>query len=196
MLKPAVNLLLLFFIVNQVHFRLFPIEVVYTSVIFDGVIAVGCYHLLKFFFSNKIYPLNFANIIIFTQSVALYAFIPTIVDRSLSIYVIEKIAQAQNGLRLSQIDNLFVDNYIVDHKLLSVRLTEQSAGGTIDPQALEDGCVRISDKGLLAVKIISILRIATLPNTRLVLGEETTDLRNPAENSSPIEIDPCVEFHQ
>ena len=54
-----------------------------------------------------------------------YAFaisIPTVIDRSLSIYILEKIDQRGGGIKQEAFERVFTNEYMLEHRLVDVRL--------------------------------------------------------------------------
>jgi hypothetical protein len=99
-----------------------------------------------------------------------------VIDRSLSFYILEKIDQRGGGVLLSSIEDIIKDEYIKEHRLADVRLTEQLKSGTI---AIEDGCIKLTDSGRLIVKFSNFFRKNLLPKKRLLMGTYTDVLTNP-----------------
>lgn len=69
---------------------------------------------------------------------------PAVIDRSLSFYILEKIQQRGGGIKQEKLAQVFTDEYLKEHRLVDVRLTEQLESGTI---VVNDGCVLLTPKG-------------------------------------------------
>ena len=113
-----------------------------------------------------------------------YAFaisVPTVIDRSLSFYLLEKLQQRGGGIRQDRFQDVFVKEYMVEHRLVDVRLTEQLQSGTIE---IHDGCVRLTARGERLVGFSRWFRANLLPRHRLLMGEYTDDLTHPFRNST------------
>jgi hypothetical protein len=113
-----------------------------------------------------------------------YAFaisVPTVIDRSLSFYILEKIDQRGGGIRQDAFEQVFTQEYIKEHLLVNVRLTEQVKSGTI---TIKNGCVLLTRRGLFIASISRIFRQNWLPKKRLLLNEYTDTLTDPFRNSS------------
>jgi hypothetical protein len=108
--------------------------------------------------------------------------LPTVIDRSLSIYILEKIQQRGGGIKLDSFEEVFTKEYVKEHRLVDVRLTEQVQSGTI---TIENGCVKITEKGKNITKFSRYFRIHFLPKRRLLMGQYSDDLTDPFRNSSP-----------
>lgn len=113
-----------------------------------------------------------------------YAFaisVPTVIDRSLSFYLLEKLQQRGGGIRQDRFQDVFVKEYMIEHRLVDVRLTEQLQSGTIE---INNGCVRLTPRGERLASFSRWFRATLLPRHRLLMGEYTDDLTNPFRNST------------
>lgn len=114
-----------------------------------------------------------------------YAFaisVPTVIDRSLSFYLLEKLEQRGGAIRQDGFADVFTREYMVEHRLVDVRLTEQLQSGTIE---IRDGCVRLTRRGQRLAAFSRWYRTNLLPQQRLLMGEYTDDLTDPFRNSPP-----------
>ena len=113
-----------------------------------------------------------------------YAFaisVPTVIDRSLSFYLLEKLQQRGGGIRQDRFQDVFVKEYMVEHRLVDVRLTEQLESGTI---RIEDGCVRLTPRGQRLARFSRWFRANLLPRRRLLMGQYSDDLTDPFRHSA------------
>ena len=108
--------------------------------------------------------------------------VPTVIDRSLSFYILEKIQQRGGGLRADRLEDVFVHEYMREHHLAEVRLTEQIASGTVE---VVDGCVQLTAQGERAATFSRFFRRHFLPRERLLLGRPTDALVDPFRNGAP-----------
>lgn len=106
--------------------------------------------------------------------------IPTVIDRSLSFYILEKIQQRGGGIKYSQFSEVFTKEYVVEHRLVDVRLTEQQESGTI---VIKNGCVVLTERGKELAAFSRSFRKNFLPKKRLLMGEYSDDLTDPFKNS-------------
>jgi len=171
------KLIFLFFIllisINYLHFNFYEVNVVLFSSILDVFIAV----LITILIVKKVkfFRVNFSNFEIFQSLVIIvllgYAFaitIPTIIDRSLSFYILEKIQERGGGMKINSFENLFKSEYMVDHRLVDIRLTEQLESGSI---IVNKDCVKLTEKGQSLVIFSQFYRKYFLPKNRLLMGE-------------------------
>jgi len=106
--------------------------------------------------------------------------VPTVIDRSLSFYILEKLQQRGGGIQLAKFNYVFTNEYMREHHLVDVRLTEQLASGTI---AIENGCVKLTDRGQRLATFGQFFRKNLLPKKRLLNGEYTAILTDPFQRS-------------
>lgn len=106
--------------------------------------------------------------------------IPTVIDRSLSFYILEKLQQRGGGIQLSKFEQIFTGEYMREHRLVDIRLTEQSESGTIH---IEGDCVRLTEKGRHLASFSRFFRQHWLPKERLLRGEYTDALIDPFKRS-------------
>ena len=64
--------------------------------------------------------------------------LPTVIDRSLSFYLLEKINQRGGAVKQEAFEAIFKNEYVPEHRLIDIRLTEQLESGTI---TIENNCV-------------------------------------------------------
>ena len=106
--------------------------------------------------------------------------VPTVIDRSLSFYILEKLQQRGGGIKLDAFDQVFTQEYVKEHRLVDVRLTEQQQSGTI---VIRNGCVLLTDWGQTIATTSRYFRNHFLPKQRLLMGEYSDDLTDPFRNS-------------
>ncbi|WNL45541.1 hypothetical protein RKE25_19330 [Dyella sp. BiH032] len=172
-------------LVYYIHMRYFRVNVVlYASVldVFVAVVLVGAVLSLRGFLSAMS---GLERLLLFALWVATgYAFavsVPTIIDRSLSFYILEKLQQRGGGIRQGRMKDVFVNEYMVEHHLVDIRLTEQLQSGTIE---IHDGCVHLTPKGEFVASMGRFYRTHFLPRHRLLMGQYTDDLTDPFRHST------------
>lgn len=106
--------------------------------------------------------------------------VPTVIDRSLSFYILEKLQQRGGGIQLAKFNYIFTVEYMREHRLVDIRLTEQIKSGTL---LIDNGCVKLTHKGDLLASFGRFFRQHLLPKQRLVMGEYTDQLTNPFSRS-------------
>lgn len=172
------------FLVYFLTIRLFPINVVFYSSLYAAFAALFPFALLL-----KILPLFRAfdfferfNIVVVAGLVG-YIFaisVPTVIDRSLSFYILEKLQQRGGAIQLSKFEDIFSNEYIREHKLVDIRLTEQSESGTI---YVDGDCVRLTARGAALADFSGFFRRHFLPRKRLLRGQYTDELISPFSRS-------------
>jgi hypothetical protein len=175
---------LLLLVVYVVHVRYVPVNVVFYSAILDDVLATG----LSLLVLAAIGWLRSFSRFEIAQMVCIwlllgYSFaisVPTVIDRSLSFYILEKLQQRGGGIKLDAFDQVFTQEYVKEHRLMDVRLTEQQQSGTI---VIRNGCVLLTDWGQTIATTSRYFRNHFLPKQRLLMGEYSDDLTDPFRNS-------------
>jgi hypothetical protein len=170
--------------VYYIHINNFKVDVVLYAAIFDGVLAaviagvllwiVPLFRLLDSFERLQLI------IIWLLVGYALAISIPTVIDRSLSFYILEKIQQRGGGIRQDAFEKVFTQEYVKEHRLVDVRLTEQLVSGMI---VIDDGCVHLTEKGERMASFGRFYRTHLLPAKRLIMNDYTDDLTDPFRGS-------------
>lgn len=168
------------------HIAFFSVDVVLYAAIVDGVLATLVAGGILFW-RPGFAVLNFLEKtqLIVIWLIAGYAFavsVPTVIDRSLSFYILEKLQQRGGAIREDAFADVFTKEYIHEYRLIDVRLTEQEKSGTIE---IKNGCVRLTRMGQRVASVSSFFRHHLLPGKRLLRGVYTDDLVNPFKNSIP-----------
>jgi hypothetical protein len=183
-LWATVWFLLLLLLTYGLHVKFFRVDVVFYAAIADGLIAAALMGLALFVlkFYKPLTGLERSQLIVIWALMG-YAFaisVPTVIDRSLSFYILEKLQQRGGAIQADAFEYVFTKEYVKEHRLVDVRLTEQLASGTI---VIENGCAVLTDKGQILVKISRYFRMNWLPKERLLMGEYTDDLTDPFRSS-------------
>lgn len=137
--------LLILIIIYFLHIKYLKVDVILFSSLIDASVATVVIAGYLFYGQNytlfnlfeKIQMIFLCILIGYIASIS----IPTVIDRSLSFYILEKIDQQDGGIELDQFENLFTIDYMRDHRLVDVRLTEQLQSGTI---IIQENCVTLT----------------------------------------------------
>ena len=166
--------------VYLVHARYFPVEVVFYSALGDASLAALVMATILFLIGSRVPLGSFEKVLLVVIWVlGGYAFaisVPTVIDRSLSFYILEKLQQRGGGITQAQFADVIVKEYLPEFRLIDIRLTEQLQSGTI---AIENGCVRLTPRGELIATLSRYFRQHFLPRHRLLAGEYTDILTDP-----------------
>lgn len=170
--------------IYYVHISFFNVNVVFYAAIADGVAAalvtalalfgVGYFRVLGSF--EKILLL----VIFLLAGYSFAISVPTVIDRSLSFYILEKLQQRGGAIKQESFEQVFTQEYVKEHRLVDVRLTEQLESGTI---VIENGCVKLTEKGGRIASFGRYFRAHWLPKKRLLMGQYTDDLTSPFRSS-------------
>lgn len=166
------------------YIKLFRVDVVFYASLFAGLIAAVIAGL-------ALVPVTLFNsfekvLLVLVMCLGAYAFaisVPTVIDRSLSFYILEKLQQRGGGIRLDRMDEVFTDEYLKEHRLMEIRITEQIESGTI---LVDGGCVRLTPRGDTLASMSTAFRRHFLPKKRLVAGEYTDDLTAPFRDAGEV----------
>lgn len=172
-------------LVYWLHISFYSVNVVFYAAIADGVIAttiagIGLFAIVYFRSLGVFEKIQLIAIWL----LAGYAFaisVPTVIDRSLSFYILEKLQQRGGGIRQNAFEQVFTQEYVKEHRLVDVRLTEQLESGTIK---IKSGCVLLTEKGERLARFSRYFRQHLLPKRRLLMGEYKDDLTDPFRHSS------------
>lgn len=171
--------------VYALHVRYGKVNVVLYSAILDAGIAAALVGVGIFLFKTFAEFNRFEKVqLICLWMLGGYAFaisIPTVIDRSLSFYILEKIQQRGGGIRADHLHDVLAKEYMIEHRLVDVRLTEQLQSGTIE---ISERCVRLTDRGHNLARFSRFFRGNLLPKQRLLMGEYSDDLTDPFRNST------------
>jgi|SRR6185295_13004783 len=166
------------------YFKMLKVDVVFYSSMYVGVIASFLSLLVLVFVPFFSVFSRYEKFQLFVVSILLgYAFaisVPTVIDRSLSFYILEKLQQRGGGIQLDKFSYIFTVEYMRESQLVDVRLTEQVQSGTI---VIDGGCVKLTNKGNLIASFGRFFRKNLLPRQRLLRGEYTDQLIDPFRRS-------------
>lgn len=183
---------LVLFIIYWIHINYLKVDVVFYAAIFDGFLAVivtgGLLWAWSFFNLLGNFEKFLLIVIWFMVGYGLAISVPTVIDRSLSFYILEKIQQRGGGIRQHAFERVFSQEYVKEHRLVDVRLTEQMQSGTI---FIENGCVMLTPKGEMIAGFSRNFRQNWLPKQRLLLGQYSDALTDPFRASPAVEDYVC-----
>lgn len=170
--------------VYYLHMRYFRVNVVLYASMLDAVIAMvvvaGGVALLRGFHDFSRLEIIQLLLIWLLGGYVFAISVPTVIDRSLSFYILEKLQQRGGGIREDAFRQVFTDEYVREHHLVEVRLTEQLQSGTIE---IHDGCVRLTARGERLAGFSRFYRKNLLPTHRLLMGQYTDALTDPFRDS-------------
>jgi len=173
-----------------IHINFFDVNVVFYAALLDAVIAAVIAGLVLFVITslNGFEKLLLVMIWLLV-GYALAISLPTVIDRSLSFYILEKLQQRGGGIKQDAFARVFTDEYMKEYRLVDVRLTEQLESGTIQ---IRDGCVLLTDKGQRIASFGQFFRHNLLPKHRLLMGQYSDALVDPFKNSADVTDYKCT----
>ena len=132
------------------HITYFRVNVVFYASIADGVfasiVAGGIVFFVRYFNRLNSFEKMQLCIVWFLLGYIFAISVPTVIDRSLSFYLLEKLQQRGGEIRQDAFEQVFTEEYVKEHRLVDVRLTEQLESGTI---RIQNGIVTLTEKGTL-----------------------------------------------
>ena len=174
--------IIVFFVTYTIHILKFKVDVVLYSALLDGIISTIIMSFLLFF-TFHVFTKSEKIMLLGIWLLSGYAFaitVPTVLDRSLSFYILEKLQQRGGGIKVEGFSEVFSEEYMAEHRLIDIRLTEQIISGTIE---IKNGCVIITNKGDRLATFSRYFRKNWLPKNRLIAGTYTDELTDPFKKS-------------
>lgn len=189
---------IVFAAINTLHSQYFPVRVVLYDALLDAAIALAItaiFVLAYKRFNELLSKLEISQMLAISFLVGvLYSLtFPTIIDRSLSVYILEKIAQRGGAIRQDALDEIIKKEFFPEHQLIKIRLTEAINSGTV---TVENNCIRLTQRGQRIASFTRFFRSNVLPKKREVMGQFSDDLTDPFRNSKilvPFECDSSAE---
>lgn len=183
-----------FLVVNLVHFWTLPVSVILYACAIDLVVALLITLPAIIWFWQRKGRLTTSetalSALLASTVTMLYAVMgPTVIDRSLSIYILEKLNQRGGEVAVDRVGDLFVQEYMPEYRLIDVRLTEQLTSGTAE---IDGGCLVLTSKGRFLAETMNAYRRVFLPRKRVLRGEMTDQLTRPFDDA-PARVDVSCE---
>jgi hypothetical protein len=174
------SFLFILFLTYWIHITFFKIDVIFYAALVDGLIATIITFVIflsskKFRACTSIEKLLLAIVWVLTGYIFAIS-VPTVLDRSLSFYTLEKLQQRGGGIKYSAFEGIYANEYIKEHRLADVRLTEQLSSGTI---VIENDCVKLTKLGDRLASFSRFFRANLLPKRRLLMNKYTDELVDP-----------------
>ena len=154
--------LLVLLIINIINFLYFEVTVVFYSSLLDALISVliisVAINLFKIYEPFEKFQIIFICLLIgYIYSIS----VPTIIDRSLSIYILEEIYKNNKaGIKIDDLDELISKKYMREYRVKEMRVSEQLASGTI---YIDNDTIFLTEKGRLISIVTTAAREYILP---------------------------------
>ncbi len=163
------------------HNRFFVVDVVFYASLFDVLVAanitMAVLYKSKCFRGLNPFELTVFYLMFLAMGYGYAISIPTVIDRSLSFYILEK-TERMGGVREEALEEIISKDYLREFRVADLRLTEQISSGTIQ---IQNGCIFLSTKGLILVSVSGFIRKNLLPEKRLIRDKYSDNLLNPYE---------------
>lgn len=174
----------IFFLIYIIHIHFFGIDVILYASLMDSFIALF-FFLMIFFYSGLFKTYNYFETLTTSCILLLlgYSFsitVPTVIDRSLSLYYLEKIRQHNGAIKKNSMREIFTGDFVDEYKVVEMRLTEQLSSGTI---LIKGDCIVLTRRGYIVTAFSDFFRRNLLANKRLIVDEYSDHLTDPLRNS-------------
>lgn len=164
--------LLLFFLffagIYMINVWFFKVYVILYSTIFDALLAASIVSIIMFFLPG--YKI-FSHFEKFQTSVIMlllgYAFAisgPTIIERSMSFYILEKIQEKGGMVPVDQTRNLFMLEFEKERNVIGLHLSEQLKSGTI---LMDNNTIRLTNAGDQLATFSKYFKMHLLPKKEI-----------------------------
>lgn len=177
-----------FLLINWIHFQTLSVAVILYACILDTILAsalvLGAYRF--FWWKRSVLLPTEAGLTAIAANllILLYAVMgPTVIDRSLSIYIVQKIDMRGGRVAEAAMPDIFVKEYLPEFRLVDVRMTEQVQSGTVE---IEDGCVVLTGKGRALSQFADFYRKNFLPKHRVLMDEVSGILTDPFRDTEAV----------
>ncbi|WVH09084.1 MAG: hypothetical protein EoVTN8_406 [Fluviibacter phosphoraccumulans EoVTN8] len=159
-------------LVDFFHFKYFSVNVLLYASLFDVVLSVILtIPLIVNVFQKTLdgfgMLLVISLLLFFGYSYAIT--IPTIIDRSLSVYILEQIKKSGGEVSVNEYYRKINYDYFYDYKVPEMRLSEQLSSGTIE--MTQDGMVKLTTKGKFVTDLTISYRKIMMPTHRLIIDK-------------------------
>ncbi len=176
---------LCFLLINFVHFQFVPVKVILWACLVDLILTLAVLIPAGYFLLRRKSALSLEesvlSVLLASVTVILYAVMgPTVIDRSLSIYIVQKLDQRGGAVAIDAVSDIFVEEYMPEFRLVDVRLTEQISSGTA---RVEGNCLVLTSKGRLLADFADFYRRTLLPQKRILMDEVTNQLTRPFDGA-------------
>lgn len=177
--------LVAFLAVNMVHFNFFRVSVILYACIIDIILASALTVLAWKLVVERWFMLDPVELslsaIIGVLALLVYSIMgPTVIDRSLSLYIVEKLDHRGGEFSEEAFPEMLNREFMQEYSVADVRLTEQVTSGTA---VIEDGCIRLTGKGRALSGLTGFYRKHFLPKKRVIRGVVTDRLTDPLRDS-------------
>ena len=156
----------IFFLIYIIHIHFFGIDVILYASLMDSFIALF-FFLMIFFYSGLFKTYNYFETLTTSCILLLlgYSFsitVPTVIDRSLSLYYLEKIRQHNGAIKKNSMREIFTGDFVDEYKVVEMRLTEQLSSGTI---LIKGDCIVLTRRGYIVTAFSDFFRRNLLANS-------------------------------
>ena len=107
--------------------------------------------------------------------------VPTIIDRSLTIYMLGELKNSPGGITKARLEHDLTDSYIRDYQLIPTRILEQIVSGTI---TVDNNCIKLTRTGKFIAEISQYYKNLFLPTRAAYPQGQISLLHNDTHKST------------
>lgn len=162
-------------IVHFTHAAVFEVDVVFYSSLLDAGLASLTYVFVLYFLYSIRSVERLFYLAVFSLSLGfIFAIsVPTVIDRSLSFYIIEKVRNNGGEADIGFLRKEFFTLYSNEYRVMDIRITEQKESGMI----IQDGnCIKLTRRGEMVAAFSQLYRENMLPKIRKIGSTYSDDL--------------------
>lgn len=183
-----------FLIINLLHFNFFVVSVILYACLLDAFLAFSL--VLALIIALRLparLGLNWfemqLTMLVGLLCIIIYSILgPTVIDRSLSLYIVQKIDQRGGHVAEGALEDIFTKEYLPEFRLMDVRVTEQITSGTVERQG---NCLVLTSRGEQLSSFVALYRSVFLPKKRNLRGEISGALIDPFTQSTELVDTTC-----
>ena len=166
-------LIFIYILTYYIHINYLPISVILYSTIIDLLLSIFVTAIVfKIIFKKKwsffFKPLNLSIILCFLSiGINFCILVPTLIDRSLSVYFLEKIYENKGKMEIENIDEMIINKFFLEKKLGRIRIEEQKNSSTL---YVKNNTVYLTEFGFVVVNFTKWFSRNLLPKKRIIYG--------------------------
>ena len=137
---------ILFFLIHWIHFTAFHPKIIFTAALFDAGLACCLGSIIIYFLTKKLVLTASTFLIVFLAATNYITLIPTMVDRSITVFILLNLNQAAS----KGVDIRSLKQQLQNERIINKRFEELSDLGIIH---IQNNRVYLSKNGVLSAKI-------------------------------------------
>jgi hypothetical protein len=165
----SIILIFIFAFTYYLHMNYLSVSVVLYATIIDLLVSILVTVIIfKIIFKKNwsyfLKPINISIILCFISiGINFCILVPTLIDRSLSVYFLEKIYENNGKIKIRDIDEMIINKFFLEKKLGRIRIEEQRNSSTL---YVKNNTIYLTEFGFLVVKFTKWFSSNLLPKKR------------------------------